>query len=192
MQNYHNLRKLARKYRKILHKTRNLCKNVPPYHSLPPFIRQNIWPYQIISVPLHPKTIHRGVEQLVARQAHNLEVACSSPAPATKAWFPQAFFVGSPLHMLPVAVLRTKGEAAEPITWTSQAAWPITSTSEAAEPSVSPAPTMTKGGGSAMRGQTGISQGDGKYFARRWQVLRKEMARRWQAQASCSGLPELA
>ena len=25
----------------------------------------------------------RGVEQLVARQAHNLEVACSSPAPAT-------------------------------------------------------------------------------------------------------------
>ena len=105
MQNYHNLRKLARKYRKILHKTRNLCKNVPPYHPLPPFIRQNIWPYQIISVPLHPKTIHRGVEQLVARQAHNLEVACSSPAPATKAWFPQAFFVGSPLHMLPVAVL---------------------------------------------------------------------------------------
>ena len=31
-------------------------------------------------------------------------------------------------------VLRTKGEAAEPITWTSQAAEPITSTSEAAEP----------------------------------------------------------
>ena len=27
--------------------------------------------------------IHRGVEQLVARQAHNLEVACSSPASAT-------------------------------------------------------------------------------------------------------------
>ena len=26
---------------------------------------------------------HRGVEQLVARQAHNLEVACSSPASAT-------------------------------------------------------------------------------------------------------------
>ena len=26
---------------------------------------------------------YRGVEQLVARQAHNLEVACSSPAPAT-------------------------------------------------------------------------------------------------------------
>ena len=25
----------------------------------------------------------RGVEQLVARQAHNLEVACSSPASAT-------------------------------------------------------------------------------------------------------------
>ena len=29
------------------------------------------------------KTKNRGVEQLVARQAHNLEVACSSPAPAT-------------------------------------------------------------------------------------------------------------
>ena len=28
--------------------------------------------------------LHRGVEQLVARQAHNLEVACSSPASATK------------------------------------------------------------------------------------------------------------
>ena len=30
------------------------------------------------------RKIHRGVEQLVARQAHNLEVACSSPASATK------------------------------------------------------------------------------------------------------------
>ena len=27
--------------------------------------------------------LYRGVEQLVARQAHNLEVACSSPAAAT-------------------------------------------------------------------------------------------------------------
>ena len=27
--------------------------------------------------------LYRGVEQLVARQAHNLEVACSSPASAT-------------------------------------------------------------------------------------------------------------
>ena len=34
--------------------------------------------------------IHRGVEQLVARQAHNLEVACSSPASATTS----ARFVG--------------------------------------------------------------------------------------------------
>ena len=31
----------------------------------------------------HFSRIHRGVEQLVARQAHNLEVACSSPASAT-------------------------------------------------------------------------------------------------------------
>ena len=41
-------------------------------------------------VPLHRKNRgtflydkHRGVEQLVARQAHNLEVACSNPASAT-------------------------------------------------------------------------------------------------------------
>ena len=34
-------------------------------------------------VPLHPQK-HRGVEQLVARQAHNLEVARSSRAPATR------------------------------------------------------------------------------------------------------------
>ena len=33
---------------------------------------------------LQRKITHRGVEQLVARQAHNLEVACSSPASATK------------------------------------------------------------------------------------------------------------
>ncbi len=36
-------------------------------------------------VPLHSlNKKHRGVEQLVARQAHNLEVACSSPASATQ------------------------------------------------------------------------------------------------------------
>ena len=35
-------------------------------------------------VPLHPlRKKHRGVEQLVARQAHNLEVARSNPASAT-------------------------------------------------------------------------------------------------------------
>ena len=33
---------------------------------------------------MHPlKKKHRGVEQLVARQAHNLEVARSNPASAT-------------------------------------------------------------------------------------------------------------
>jgi hypothetical protein len=31
---------------------------------------------------------HRGIEQLAARQAHNLEVAGSSPAPATKSKLP--------------------------------------------------------------------------------------------------------
>ena len=45
----------------------------------------NIWTFQKIIVPLHPlRRNDRGVEQLVARQAHNLEVACSSPASATK------------------------------------------------------------------------------------------------------------
>ena len=32
----------------------------------------------------HQNYNERGVEQLVARQAHNLEVACSSPASATQ------------------------------------------------------------------------------------------------------------
>ena len=41
--------------------------------------------FKKIVVPLHPLIRNdRGVEQLVARQAHNLEVACSSPASATK------------------------------------------------------------------------------------------------------------
>ncbi len=63
------------------------------------------------AVPLHPQNEkHRGVEQLVARQAHNLEVACSSPASATLR-SPiliglLSFCYGSTLHMLPVAVLR--------------------------------------------------------------------------------------
>ena len=35
---------------------------------------------------------HRGVEQLVARQAHNLEVACSSPASATTAAYERLLF----------------------------------------------------------------------------------------------------
>lgn len=46
---------------------------------------RNICLSRIKAVPLQPQTRkqHRGVEQLVARQAHNLEVACSSLAPAT-------------------------------------------------------------------------------------------------------------
>ena len=36
-----------------------------------------------IALPLHPNE-NRGMEQLVARQAHNLEVGGSSPPPATK------------------------------------------------------------------------------------------------------------
>ena len=40
--------------------------------------------------------LHRGVEQLVARQAHNLEVACSSPASATTATHEGCFFVLHP------------------------------------------------------------------------------------------------
>ena len=54
----------------------------------------NIWLIQKIVVPLHPliRKQHRGVEQLVARQAHNLEVACSSPASATTAAFLGCFY----------------------------------------------------------------------------------------------------
>ena len=43
--------------------------------------------------------IHRGVEQLAARWAHNPKVAGSSPAPATKRVrikFPALFFVSPP------------------------------------------------------------------------------------------------
>ena len=44
----------------------------------------NICIFQEKAVPLHSQmTKHRGVEQLVARQAHNLEVARSNPASAT-------------------------------------------------------------------------------------------------------------
>ena len=44
----------------------------------------NIWSFRNKIVPLQPlKDNDRGVEQLVARQAHNLEVACSSLASAT-------------------------------------------------------------------------------------------------------------
>ena len=47
-----------------------------------------------IFVPLHPQNRkHRGVEQLVARQAHNLEVARSNPASATTAAGRLLFFV---------------------------------------------------------------------------------------------------
>ena len=44
---------------------------------------------------------YRGVEQLVARQAHNLEVVRSSRTPATKNQKPitASFFFG-PLHLL--------------------------------------------------------------------------------------------
>ena len=44
------------------------------------------------------KEKHRGVEQLVARQAHNLEVACSSPASATTAAFKGCFFITIGVH----------------------------------------------------------------------------------------------
>ena len=62
------------------------------------FLKNNcrkIWQYHKKTIPLHSQFRnaslanmncdwqYRGVEQLVARQAHNLEVACSSPASAT-------------------------------------------------------------------------------------------------------------
>ncbi len=50
--------------------------------------------FSLFVVPLQPQTKHRGVEQLVARQAHNLEVARSSRAPATRV-------VGNPVALCP-------------------------------------------------------------------------------------------
>ena len=53
---------------------------------------------------------HRGVEQLVARQAHNLEVARSSRTPATKKK-PNGFFFLSPnvnANRYPLTVNRSK------------------------------------------------------------------------------------
>ena len=53
------------------------------------YMLKNIFSVKHLANPRKQRTFalankkHRGVEQLVARQAHNLEVACSSPAPAT-------------------------------------------------------------------------------------------------------------
>ena len=61
-----------------------LCTGVQNAGCFKDFM-QIIWLFRYFALPLHPQTrnLHRGVEQLVARQAHNLEVACSSPASAT-------------------------------------------------------------------------------------------------------------
>ena len=65
--------KYARKRTENVLKIANLQKN-----------HINICVTQKKLLPLHPlKKKHRGVEQLVARQAHNLEVARSNPASAT-------------------------------------------------------------------------------------------------------------
>ena len=62
-------------------------RKVPKYLILALFSR-NICIFQKKVVPLHPlKKKHRGVEKLVARKAHNLEVACSNPASATTATY---------------------------------------------------------------------------------------------------------
>lgn len=47
-------------------------------------VRVHVCP-QIPGTGQDDSTLHRGVEQLAARQAHNLEVAGSNPAPATNA-----------------------------------------------------------------------------------------------------------
>ena len=55
-----------------------------------------------MSIPLHSKSRkHRGVEQLVARQAHNLEVARSSRTPATKYIKMMCFFCAITRFRLP-------------------------------------------------------------------------------------------
>ena len=86
-------------------KITRISKIYPPKQKNP----RKICTYQKFSVPLHPllkheasannQKIHRGVEQLVARQAHNLEVTRSSRVSATtfkpnrRGW---AFFFSRP------------------------------------------------------------------------------------------------
>ncbi len=48
---------------------------------------------------LHFKKVYRGVEQLVARWAHNPKVVGSSPAPATQALRNQGLFLCSVLTL---------------------------------------------------------------------------------------------
>ena len=77
----------------------NICRNrffvVPLQAILKNHLRNQAAPQQKTSF-LHsactdfaPLRKHRGVEQLVARQAHNLEVARSNPASATTEARPQ-------------------------------------------------------------------------------------------------------
>ena len=87
-------------------KITRISKIYPPKQKNP----RKICTYQKFSVTLHPllkheasannQKIHRGVEQLVARQAHNLEVTRSSRVSATT-FKPnrrgQAFFFSTPL-----------------------------------------------------------------------------------------------
>ena len=75
-----NLQSPSTNQKRILKKYLADCKKVPTFATA--------------------KRKHRGVEQLVARQAHNLEVACSSPASATKksqSFLTGFFHVGSAL-----------------------------------------------------------------------------------------------
>ena len=61
------------------------------------YMLKNIFFVKHLDNPINSRTFalakkkHRGVEQLVARQAHNLEVARSSRTPATKKK-PDGFF----------------------------------------------------------------------------------------------------
>ena len=69
---------------------------------------------------------HRGVEQLVARQAHNLEVARSNPASATQEARISGFFsLWQHSYVLPVDVLRRAkrpfGPSANPASATQEA-----------------------------------------------------------------------
>ena len=71
------------------------------------YMLKNIFSVKHLANPRKQRTFalankkHRGVEQLVARQAHNLEVARSSRTPATKKGSQTAsfyFFINSVLH----------------------------------------------------------------------------------------------
>ena len=85
-----------------MHKNIILCHFGNDFLRSERFFRAKTCVYGKLSIPLHSKSRkHRGVEQLVARQAHNLEVARSSRTPATKHIKTMCFFCINSQFRLP-------------------------------------------------------------------------------------------